>query len=115
MSSLTTTWCPNSFQLRLALRSKKPCAVNFAGMRFGKLDYRGVRLVSFNVKNSNVSNGSGAGVEKTSGGDNSSAVEDGFAGWSGNDGAQKPNDSQGKQNIAGECVKWVIISVGNKV
>ncbi|KAF3674895.1 putative cytochrome 89A2-like [Capsicum annuum] len=101
MSSLTTTWCPNSFQLRLALRSKKPCAVNFAGMRFGKLDYRGVRLVSFNVKNSNVSNGSGAGVEKTSGGDNSSAVEDGFAGWSGNDGAQKPNDSQGKQNIAG--------------
>ncbi|XP_015069725.1 uncharacterized protein LOC107014363 isoform X1 [Solanum pennellii] len=96
MSSLTTTWCPNSFQLRLAFRSKKPSAV-FAGMRVGKLDYRGVRLVSITMNS--VSNG---GVEKTSaGGVNSTASADGFSGWSGADGAEKPSDSQGKKSIAG--------------
>lgn len=96
MSSLTTTWCPNSFQLRLAFRSKKPLAV-FAGMRVGKLDYRGVRLVSITMNS--VSNG---GVEKTSaGGVNSTASADGFSGWSGADGAEKPSDSQGKKSIAG--------------
>lgn len=97
-SSLTTTWCPNSFQLRLAFRTKKPSVV-FAGMRFGKLDYRGVRLVSITMKHNNVSNGSG--VEKTSAGVKSTSSEDGFAGWSGADGAEKPSDSQGKQSIAG--------------
>lgn len=97
MSSLTTTWCPNSFQLRLAFRSKKPSAF-FAGMRIGKLDYRGVRLVSITMNS--VSNG--GGVEKrTAGGVNSTSSEDGFAGWSGADGAEKPSDSPGKQSIAG--------------
>ncbi|MCD7465146.1 hypothetical protein HAX54_000690 [Datura stramonium] len=96
MSSLTTTWCPNSFQLRLAFSSKKPSAV-FAGMRVGKLDYRGVRLVS--VTMNNVSNG--GEVEKRSAGLNSTSSADGFAGWSGADGAEKPSDSQRKQSIAG--------------
>ncbi|XP_055825178.1 uncharacterized protein LOC129893803 isoform X2 [Solanum dulcamara] len=96
MSSLTTTWCPNSFQLRLAFSSKKPSAV-FARMRFGKLDYRGVRLVSITMNS--VSNG---GVEKkNAGGVNSTSSADDFAGWSGADGAEKPSDSQGKQSIAG--------------
>lgn len=96
MSSLTTTWCPNSFQLRLAFSSKKPSAV-FAGMRVGKRDYRGVRLVSITMNN--VSNG--GGVEKRSAGVNSTSSADGFAGWSGADGAEKPSDSQRKQSIAG--------------
>lgn len=100
MSSLTTTWCPNSFQLRLAFSSKKPSAV-FAGMRFGKLDYRGVRLVSITMNS--VSNGGGVG-KKSAGGVNSTSSADGFAGWSGADGAEKPSDLQGKQSIAGECV-----------
>ncbi|XP_059304792.1 uncharacterized protein LOC132056551 isoform X1 [Lycium ferocissimum] len=99
MSSLTTTWCPNSFQLRLAFTSKKPKAI-FAGMRVGKLDYHGVRLVSIKMNGNNVSNGSG--VEKrSSAGVNSTNSTDGFAGWSGADGAEKSSESQGKQNIAG--------------
>lgn len=70
-------------------------------MRIGKLDYRGVRLVSITMNS--VSNG--GGVEKrTAGGVNSTSSEDGFAGWSGADGAEKPSDSPGKQSIAGEPV-----------
>ncbi|KAJ8536782.1 hypothetical protein K7X08_035183 [Anisodus acutangulus] len=92
MSSLTTTtWCPNSFQLRLALSNKKP-----AVMRVRKLDYRRVSI----TMNNNVSNGSG--VEKRSNtGVKPTNSADGFAGWSGADGAEKSSDSQGKQNIAG--------------
>ncbi|KAK4363078.1 hypothetical protein RND71_018319 [Anisodus tanguticus] len=86
----TTTWCPNSFQLRLALSNKKALAVIFAGMRVGKLDYRRVSI----KMNNNVEKRSNRGV-------NSTSSTDGFAGWSGADGAEKSSDSQGKQNIAG--------------
>lgn len=104
MSSLSsTTWCPNSSQLRLAFscKNKKPSAV-FAGMRVGKLDYRGVRLVSISVNNINVSIG-GGGLEKRSTGVNStSSSADGFAGWSGADAAEKSTDSQQrKKSITG--------------
>lgn len=104
MSSLSsTTWCPNSSQLRLAFscKNKKPSAV-FAGMRVGKLDYRGVRLVLISMNNSNVSIG-GGGLEKrrSTGVNSASSSADGFSGWSGADAAEKSTDSQRKKSITG--------------
>lgn len=74
MASLgtTTTWSPNSFQLRLALNSRKSPAV-FLRMRVGKQD-RQARVVSSVSAN-------GGGNSWTS--SNSSA--DAFAGWTGAD------------------------------
>ncbi|OIT01410.1 PREDICTED: uncharacterized protein LOC109229686 [Nicotiana attenuata] len=104
MSSLSsTTWCPNSSQLRLAFscKNKKPSVV-FAGMRVGKLDYRGVRLVSISMNNSNVSIGGGGLEKRRSTGVNSTSFSaDGFAGWSGADAAEKSTDSQRKKSITG--------------
>lgn len=74
MASLgtSTTWSPNSFQLRLALNSRKSPAV-FLRMRVGKQD-RQARVVSSVSAN-------GGGNSWTS--SNSSA--DAFAGWTGAD------------------------------
>ncbi|XP_058205935.1 uncharacterized protein LOC131319608 isoform X1 [Rhododendron vialii] len=101
MASLgtSTTWSPNSFQLRLALNSRKSPAV-FLRMRFGKLG-RQARVVSL------VSANGGGNSWTTS---NSSA--DAFSGWTGADERIDPDRKRWFGGILRAGVAGVIFVAG---
>ncbi|KAL3524287.1 hypothetical protein ACH5RR_017121 [Cinchona calisaya] len=101
MSSLTTTWSPSSFQLRLAFAARKsPPSVLFFQTRIRRkpLD-RGICVFSVS-ENSPARNN---GVERRRTGDswavNSNSIADGFAGWT--TGEQSQDESRSKQSIQG--------------
>lgn len=91
-SSLTATWSPNSFQLRLSFNCRKsPAAAVFVRMRVRKkLDCK-IRMFSSTTD----INGNGNGAERRRTGNswimnsNSSSGVDSFSGWSGNNGSSE--------------------------
>uniref|UniRef100_A0A5B7BY05 Putative GPI-anchored adhesin-like protein PGA55 isoform X1 n=1 Tax=Davidia involucrata TaxID=16924 RepID=A0A5B7BY05_DAVIN len=112
MTSLTTTWSPNSFQLRLAFNCRKSPTV-CVRMRVQKLD-RQIRVLSVAGSSARI----GHGVERHRTGNswmNSNSSVDAFSGWSGGDGGEKSLDSQRKQwlrGIVGAGVAGVILVAG---
>ncbi|KAL2550482.1 S-layer-like proteiny domain [Forsythia ovata] len=95
----TTSWCPSSFQLKLALSCRKSPPI-FVRTRFQKLDRRGLKFVSLVVRNS-VANGNG--VEQRRSGNSSwiNSNSDNFSGWSNADGEEQSGDSRPRQSFAG--------------
>ncbi|PIN22267.1 hypothetical protein CDL12_05023 [Handroanthus impetiginosus] len=97
----TTTFYPSSFQLKLALGSRKyPLA--FVRPRFPEVDRRSVNLVSLVVRSSAAS---GNGVEKRGTEDSSwtnlNSPRNEFSGWGNADAGRDTGDSKPKQSIAG--------------
>nr|GME20389.1 uncharacterized protein LOC109193336 isoform X1 [Ipomoea batatas] len=97
MSSLTATLSPSSFQLRLAFNCRKPSTV-LVRVRVGKKDCNRLHLLSIgghtHTRNRNW-------LERRSVLVNSISPVDGFAGWSGTDGAETSSEAPQKQSIAG--------------
>ena len=105
MTSLRTTWSPNSFQLRLALNCRKS-PVLLVRMRIRKLD-RQVRVLSVGGGSAR----SGNGVERRSNGNSwkvSNSSADAFSGWSGDDGGEPSVDSERKRLLGGKRVSSAI-------
>ncbi|GFY84205.1 hypothetical protein Acr_03g0009790 [Actinidia rufa] len=97
MTSLRTTWSPNSFQLRLALNCRKSPVI-LVRMRVRKLG-RQVR-----VPVGGGSARSGNGVERRSNGNSwkvSNSSVDAFSGWSGDDGGEPSVDLERKRWLGG--------------
>ncbi|KAK6117634.1 hypothetical protein DH2020_048596 [Rehmannia glutinosa] len=97
----TTTFCPSSFQLKLALGSRKyPLA--FVRTRFPELDRRRVNFVSMVVRNSDVN---GNGLERRGSGNSSwanlNSSADGFSGWANADAEGQSGDSKPKKSLLG--------------
>ncbi|KAI3471143.1 hypothetical protein Pfo_027806 [Paulownia fortunei] len=97
----TTTFCPSSFQLKLALGGRKsPLA--FVRTRFPDVDLRSVNFVSVVVRSSAVN---GNGVERRSSGNSSwtnlNSSTDGFSGWANADAERNSGDSKPKQSLIG--------------
>ncbi|KAK6117620.1 hypothetical protein DH2020_048635 [Rehmannia glutinosa] len=97
----TTTFCPSSFQLKLALGSRKyPLA--FVRTRFPELDRRRVNFVSMVVRNSDVN---GNGLERRGSGNSSwanlNSSADGFSGWANADAEGHSGDSKPKKSLLG--------------
>ncbi|XP_057476523.1 uncharacterized protein LOC130764346 isoform X1 [Actinidia eriantha] len=99
MTSLSTTWSPNSFQLRLALNCRKSPVI-LVRMRVRKLD-RQARVLSVGGGSAR----SGNGVERPSNGNSwkvSNSSADAFSGWSGDDGGEPSVvDSERKRWLGG--------------
>ncbi|XP_022871690.1 uncharacterized protein LOC111390807 isoform X2 [Olea europaea var. sylvestris] len=97
--SATTSWCPSSFQLKLALNCRKSPPI-FVCTRFQKLDRHGLKFVSLVVRNSAPS---GNGVEQRRSGNSSwiNTNSDNFSGWSNAEGEEESDDSRPKQSLAG--------------
>ncbi|XP_031108196.1 uncharacterized protein LOC116012694 isoform X3 [Ipomoea triloba] len=97
MSSLTATLSPSSFQLRLAFNCRKPSTV-LVRVRVGKKDCNRLHLLSIgghtHTRNRNW-------LERRSVLVNSISPVDGFAGWSGTDGAETSSEAPQKQSVAG--------------
>ena len=106
MTSLRTTWSPNSFQLRLALNCRKS-PVLLVRMRIRKLD-RQVRVLSVGGGSAR----SGNGVERRSNGNSwkvSNSSADAFSGWSRDDGGEPSvTDSERKRWLGGKRVSSAI-------
>lgn len=100
--SATTSWCPSSFQLKLALNCRKSPPI-FVCTRFQKLDRHGLKFVSLVVRNSAPS---GNGVEQRRSGNSSwiNTNSDNISGWSNAEGEEESDDSRPKQSLAGECI-----------
>ncbi|CAI9762422.1 unnamed protein product [Fraxinus pennsylvanica] len=95
----TTSWCPSSFQLKLALNHRKSPPI-FVCTRFQKLNRHNLKFVSLVVRNSAAS---GNGVEQRRSG-NSSRIDsnsDNFSGWSNADAEEQSGDSRPQQSLAG--------------
>ncbi|PSS33066.1 Centrosomal protein [Actinidia chinensis var. chinensis] len=98
MTSLRTTWSPNSFQLRLALNCRKSPVI-LVRMRVRKLG-RQVRVLSVGGGSAR----SGNGVERRSNGNSwkvSNSSADAFSGWSGDDGGEPSVDLERKRWLGG--------------
>ncbi|CAA2977696.1 uncharacterized protein LOC111390807 isoform X2 [Olea europaea subsp. europaea] len=97
--SATTSWCPSSFQLKLALNCRKSPPI-FVCTRFQKLDRHGLKFVSLVVRNSAPS---GNGVEQRRSGNSSwiNTNSDNLSGWSNAEGEEESDDSRPKQSLAG--------------
>ncbi|GFZ15354.1 hypothetical protein Acr_24g0015440 [Actinidia rufa] len=99
MTSLSTTWSPNSFQLRLALNCRKSPVI-LVRMRVRKLD-RQARVLSVGGGSAR----SGNGVERRSNENSwkvSNSSADAFSGWSGDDGGEPSVvDSERKRWLGG--------------
>ncbi|GFP84805.1 hypothetical protein PHJA_000624300 [Phtheirospermum japonicum] len=97
----TTTFCPSSFQLKLALGGRKPPSA-FARARFPDFDRRRVNFVSLVVRSSAVN---GNGLERRSSGNSSwnsmSSSADGFSGWANADADRQSDDPKPKHPLAG--------------
>ncbi|KAA8533715.1 hypothetical protein F0562_031232 [Nyssa sinensis] len=112
MTTLSTAWSPNSFQLRLAFNCRKSPTV-CVRMRVQKLD-RKIRVPS--AAGGSARNGNGVEQRRTvNSWMNSNSSIDAFSGWSGADGGKKSLDSQRKQwlrGIVGAGVAGVILVAG---
>ncbi|KAG8390323.1 hypothetical protein BUALT_Bualt01G0071700 [Buddleja alternifolia] len=103
MNALTTatTFCPSSFQLKLALGSRKS-SLAFVRARFPELDRRRVKFVPVVVRSSAVN---GNGVERRPSGSsswtNSNSPGENFSGWANADGERDSDDSKRKQSLVG--------------
>ncbi|VFQ99633.1 unnamed protein product [Cuscuta campestris] len=98
MSSLTASLSPTSFQLRLTFSSRKPSNL-LVRVHVGKKDYNHrLHLLSIGGK---TLGRNGNGLERHDFLVNSVSSADEFAGWSGADEAERSNDAEGKQSIAG--------------
>ncbi|RAL52199.1 hypothetical protein DM860_016048 [Cuscuta australis] len=98
MSSLTASLSPTSFQLRLTFSSRKPSNL-LVRVHVGKKDYNHrLHLLSIGGK---TLGRNGNGLERHDFLVNSVSSADQFAGWSGADEAERSNDAEGKQSIAG--------------
>ncbi|KAL2527319.1 S-layer-like proteiny domain [Abeliophyllum distichum] len=95
----TTSWCPSSFQLKLALSCRKSPPI-FVRTRFQKLDRRGLKFVSLVVRNS-VANGNGVEQRRSGNSSGINSNSDNFSGWSNADGEEQSGDSRPKQSFAG--------------
>lgn len=100
----TTTFCPNSFQLKLALGSRKsPSAfVRARSLEVGRCNVNSASLV---VRSSAVN---GKGLERRNSGKSSwsslNSSPDDFSGWANADAERKSDDSKPKQSLIGECI-----------
>ncbi|XP_059667094.1 uncharacterized protein LOC132312654 isoform X4 [Cornus florida] len=112
MTSLTTTWSPNSFQLRLACNCRKSPTV-FVRMRVRKLG-RQIRVFSVAGDSARKSNG----LERRRTGNswmNYNSSVDAFSGWSATSGGDQSVESQPKRwfgAIVGAGVAGVILVAG---
>ncbi|KAL3652394.1 hypothetical protein CASFOL_002075 [Castilleja foliolosa] len=92
----TTTFCPSSFQLKLALGGRK-LQLSFSRARFPDVDRRPVNFVSLVVRNSAVN---GNGLERRSS-DSMSSSADGFSGWANANADRQSEDHKSKRSLAG--------------
>ncbi|KAL2248652.1 UNVERIFIED_CONTAM: hypothetical protein Sindi_2338900 [Sesamum indicum] len=103
MNALTTTmtFCPSSFQLKLALGSRKyPFA--FVRTRLPELERRSLNFVSVVVRSSAVgSNGVGQRSSGNSSWVNANSSADDLSGWANADGEPESGDSKRKQSLVG--------------
>ncbi|XP_059667092.1 uncharacterized protein LOC132312654 isoform X2 [Cornus florida] len=109
MTSLTTTWSPNSFQLRLACNCRKSPTV-FVRMRVRKLG-RQIRVFSVAGDSARKSNG----LERRRTGNswmNYNSSVDAFSGWSATSGGDQSVESQPKRWFGGAGVAGVILVAG---
>ncbi|XP_022887095.1 uncharacterized protein LOC111402992 isoform X2 [Olea europaea var. sylvestris] len=95
----TTSWCPSSFQLKLALNYRKSPPI-FVCTRFQKLDCHNLNFVSLVVRTSAAS---GNGVEQRRSRNYSwtNPNSDTFSGWSNADAEEQSGDSRPQQSLAG--------------
>ncbi|KAL9164509.1 hypothetical protein ABFS82_06G108800 [Erythranthe guttata] len=97
----TTTFCPSSFQLKLALGSRKYPST-FVYTRSLKVGRRSVNFVPVVVRSSAVN---GKGLEKRSSGNSSwsnlNSSADDFSGWSNADSEPNSGDPKPKQSLIG--------------
>ncbi|KAK4436294.1 hypothetical protein Salat_0793100 [Sesamum alatum] len=103
MNALTTTmtFCPSSFQLKLALGSRRyPFA--FVRTRLPELERRSLNFVSVVVRSSAVgSNGVGQRSSGNSSWANANSSADDLSGWANADGERQSGDSKRKQSLVG--------------
>lgn len=106
MTSVATTWSPNSFQLRLASRCRKSQFV-LVRTRVQRLDRR---LRVFFVAGDARKNGNGEEQRRqgTSWGNSDSSVN-ALSGWSGNDSSDNSGNPQLKRWFEGMNVSFVIL------
>ncbi|KAL3650497.1 hypothetical protein CASFOL_006900 [Castilleja foliolosa] len=97
----TTTFCPSSFQLKLALGGRKP-QLAFARARFPDFDRRRVSFASLVVRSSAAN---GNGLERRSPGNSSwnstSSSTDVFSGWANADADRHTDDPKPKPSLTG--------------
>ncbi|CAA2981609.1 uncharacterized protein LOC111402992 isoform X1 [Olea europaea subsp. europaea] len=95
----TTSWCPSSFQLKLALNYRKSPPI-FVCTRFQKLDCHNLNSMSLVVRTSAAS---GNGVEQRRSRNYSwtNPNSDTFSGWSNADAEEQSGDSRPQQSLAG--------------
>ncbi|WOH06752.1 hypothetical protein DCAR_0626180 [Daucus carota subsp. sativus] len=113
MTSMATTWCPSSFQLRLALTRQRPTAQFVRFPRINRLDFRYRVYCVDGSGNGNVTES--VRVENDAwAGSNSKSPGDEFAGWSGVNGSESDDSKGNKWNggIVGAGVAGVILFAG---
>lgn len=108
MTSMATTWCPSSFQLRLAFTCRKPTPLFVRFPRFHRLD---CRFRVFCVDG----NGSGNATESVRV-ENLKSSGDEFSGWSGVNGSES-DESKGNKWNGGKiggccCCDFVVLGCG---
>lgn len=107
MTSITTTWSPSSFQLRLAFNGRKTPSFVLVRTRRHKLDRR--FTICAVAGNSSVNNN---GIERRRSGNswvvNSNSSTDGFAGWNAD---EQSGDSSSKQSLKGEGLSFLDLEV----
>ncbi|KAM7494484.1 hypothetical protein LguiB_029093 [Lonicera macranthoides] len=120
-SSLTATWSPNSFQLRLSFNCRKSAAAVFVQMRVRKKLYCKIRM--FSATADRKGKGNGAERRRTVNSwmmdSNSFSGVDSFSGWSGNNGSSEQlSEPQEKgwlghnRGLVGAGVAGVILFAG---
>lgn len=111
MTSLTTSWSPNSCQLRLAFHGRRIPPVVFVRKRLLKLDHR-FRLFAVAENTSNSLNSYGLERRRSwnSWVVNSNSAVNGFAGWNTD---EQSGDTPPRQSLQGERLTFWLCNIFN--